>query len=215
MKYFACLLLLSVAPLNSAEPQHKHGVHGMLLFGDTEQLYISHLPLFAHPHDQQVIAAVKINGIAAAALPELLATEKLITLVPEPFDLKHITQASFQFKARLYRGHFERGGQPHGEEVTIQITELIINQALSGFSTKTAHHYQLTNHSSEYQYYFRVIDSRPAADHIIQVKSDKPLPPQLHFETEALYSEAASIAAQLGITAAEVSSLYLEINELQ
>lgn len=37
------------------------GIHGMLLFGDQEALYLSHLPMFTSPHNFQVIVEISFD----------------------------------------------------------------------------------------------------------------------------------------------------------
>lgn len=93
------------------------GVHGMLLFGD-DVLYLSHLPMFQHPHNFQVILQVDFDEIASDALRvNRNGNDNMYTFEPVDF---HITEldpngdgpARTSVEGVIYRGHFERGGQP-------------------------------------------------------------------------------------------------------
>lgn len=93
------------------------GVHGMLLFGE-DVLYLSHLPMFQHPHNFQVILQVDFDEIASDALRvDSNGNNNMYTFEPEQF---HITEldpsgdgpARTSVEGVIYRGHFERGGQP-------------------------------------------------------------------------------------------------------
>lgn len=102
-------------------------VHGMLLFG-SNKIYISHLPMFHRPHDYQVIAEVELG---AAARATYLAAHKadphspLYTLVPERFVLPDVISGAKSFKATVFKGHFERGGEPIAEASEVKITKVV------------------------------------------------------------------------------------------
>ena len=94
------------------------GVHGMLLFGE-DALYLSHLPMFQSPHNFQVILEVGFDDAASGTLRADRETggHGLYTFKPAEF---HITEldpggdgpARSSVEGTIYRGHFERGGQP-------------------------------------------------------------------------------------------------------
>ena len=88
-------------------------VHGMLLFGQGET-YLSHLPMFHHPHDYQVLLQVQLDSNARATYlaDQANSVNKGIyyTFAPERFVLPKIVKEKKCFSGSLYRGHFERGG---------------------------------------------------------------------------------------------------------
>lgn len=99
------LFLFSFLSL-TAIAEHKHdpaGVHGMLLIAG-EKNYISHLPLFGGIHNYQLIVEVEIKG-------NKLDPKQFYTIEPEKFSLTQFIQKPFPFKAKIYDGHFERGGK--------------------------------------------------------------------------------------------------------
>lgn len=93
------------------------GMHGMLLFG-REVLYMSHLPMFATPHNFQVLLRVALDDAADQVLRDdrEAGDQSMYTFAPAPFPIaeldpggEHPTRTSIE--GRLFRGHFERGGQ--------------------------------------------------------------------------------------------------------
>lgn len=94
------------------------GVHGMLLFG-SDPLYLSHLPMFGSPHNFQVILEVTFDEAGA----EILRSDRdetgngLYTFEPVEFDIteldpRHGPTGRTTIDGTVYRGHFERGGEP-------------------------------------------------------------------------------------------------------
>jgi hypothetical protein len=103
------------------------GVHGMLLFGE-EELYLSHLPMFASPHNFQVLLEVTFD----AGVRDALASdrESVHTFAPEPFPIVELepggeTPARTSIEGTIFRGHFERGGDPIAEGVTAQVQDVV------------------------------------------------------------------------------------------
>jgi hypothetical protein len=210
MNNICLLLLMSLLSSPKDQTNHKHGIHGMLLFVQANQWYVSHLPLFAHPHDQQVLASVTIHG-----LDETINPQQLMTLVPEPFDLTRINESGFGFTASVYWGHFERVGTLHQSNLSVVIEELLIYQPLGKYR---AHHelsYQLIGEPGPVQYYARLIDHRPAADHILRVETSRLLPAQLVFSTQSLHITDKELADELDLPIDLVTTFYLEVDELK
>jgi hypothetical protein len=91
-KHVVRMLVLMLGPAAMAQtpevpqaqvpaPQHRMGVHGMVLFGSGPRLYASHIPMFHRPHDRQVVIAVSATG------GELLARGRGQGGVPRAHDL--------------------------------------------------------------------------------------------------------------------------------
>lgn len=109
---FAVLTLLKVqaGELNNLHESHSlFGSHGMVLIhDDKEGIFLSHLPLYNHPHDFQLIYKVEINE--SEKVNDLLGNQ-IITVLPDNFDLSRLVKGeSFSINANVYQGHFERGG---------------------------------------------------------------------------------------------------------
>lgn len=128
------LLIAVVAPsgAQAATVSHQHhadppSTHGMLVVG-TQAVYLSHLPMFHSPHDYQVILEAKFDDRAQRAYLESLKNHPeatVYTLVPERFSLPEMIKSPRPFKAELFRGHFERGGEPIATNVTVTIKSTI------------------------------------------------------------------------------------------
>jgi hypothetical protein len=111
------------------------GLHGMLLFGE-DVLYLSHLPMFTNPHNFQVILETGFDDAAGQVLRADRETggNGLYTFKPEEF---HITEldpggdgpARSSIEGTIYRGHFERGGQPIAD-VAAQVRDVVYFQEL-------------------------------------------------------------------------------------
>jgi hypothetical protein len=130
-KILAWMLVLVLGPAVMAQtpevsqarrptPQHRMGVHGMVLFGAGPRLYASHIPMFQRPHDRQLVLAVSLSH------PELAAgrdfSDGTYTLEPERFDLDALADGRLKhFKATLYRGNFEAGGKVLHQDVTVRV----------------------------------------------------------------------------------------------
>ena len=113
------------------------GLHGMLVFGggglDLVQapVYISHLPMFAAPHDFQVIA--QVSGDAAGTYGNFISHfgfSSTYTFKPVPFPIDELDPsgggpARTSIAGTLFRGHFERGGEPIGTGVSVDIEQVV------------------------------------------------------------------------------------------
>jgi len=103
------------------------GIHGMVLLGEETQ-YASHLPLFYSPHDYQIILKIKFDETSTSNYQKDRVEHpenKLYTLEPEKFVLPEILNKVTAFKANIYRGHFERGGELIIKNAQVQITKVL------------------------------------------------------------------------------------------
>ena len=107
------------------------GVHGMLLFGE-EAIYLSHLPMFATPHNFQVLLEVAFED----AVRELLrskgrgARDGIWTFAPDPFPIVELAPpaaepARTSIEGTVFQGHFERGGEPIAEGAVADIRRVV------------------------------------------------------------------------------------------
>jgi hypothetical protein len=107
------------------------GVHGMLLFGE-EVLYLSHLPMFASPHNFQVLLEVGFDDdVRAAVLSDRgVPDDGIYTFVPQPFPVAELSPESGRpsrtaIEGTIFRGHFERGGEPIAEDVVAKVERVV------------------------------------------------------------------------------------------
>ena len=85
----------------------------LILAGD--KVLASHMPLYAPPHNYQVVYEVTTNDthlkIIKKALNESLKKQTQITILPTKFDLNLlINKLTPTLNTTVFNGHFERGG---------------------------------------------------------------------------------------------------------
>lgn len=112
------------------------GRHGMLLFGG-DSLYLSHLPMYACPHNFQVLLEVGLDEKARDTLRADRARhgDGMYTFDPAFFPIDELephdgVPARTSFDGTLVRGHFERGGVPIGAEVRVDIRRVVFYSQL-------------------------------------------------------------------------------------
>jgi hypothetical protein len=128
------VLFAVVSPLTAGEVRPGHapssdppGSHGMLVVG-TDVVYLSHLPMFHVPHNYQLIfeAALDADVLADYRRDAGAHAETYYTLVPtERWVLPDTIVEGARFSADLYRGHFERGGTPIRQGVTVMVRRIV------------------------------------------------------------------------------------------
>lgn len=164
-------------PASDAQSAHgghaAHGVHGMVLFGENA-LFASHLPLYAHPHDWQVLLRLRVRDAALAqAIRTELRAGRQLTLEPERFDLLRLdpsAQAPLKrFKGRLYRGHFERGGALW-QDAEFEVERTLVFRRLSADTPKPAQMQYFAFRDRGIVYLVHRIHGRPDFDHIVSVR---------------------------------------------
>ena len=182
----ALALLLTGEVANAAHDHHHHmpskdkpAGHGMLMVG-TDSVYLSHLPMFHSPHDYQVIFKAKISALKVyqedkAANPQ----EPVYTLDPERFVLPDMVKNPRPFKATIYRGHFERGGQPIAENVTVEIETIVHFAKFDPKAVKPATTSYLLFGGGSELFLAHVITAKPDFDHVLSIGSAKGLAPMV------------------------------------
>lgn len=120
--------LVVLANVSARGADDRPAIHGMLMVG-SHSVYLSHLPMFMSPHDYQVIVEVDLGSQAQSAYIEDRKShpqENIYTLEPEErFILPEMLRNPRPFLAKIYRGHFERGGVPIGQSVTVNIKKVL------------------------------------------------------------------------------------------
>ena len=170
------LCLVPQAHVESAAPQARaHGVHGMVLFGEPGQLFASHLPLYRHPHDWQVVLELEPESAAGENLIRAQLNEGgLLTLEPEPFDLFRLKPGAGEplasFKAALYRGHFERAGQKLAE-LGWRVKRTWFFEPVQVRSDVTDHRYLVVGTEPDRQWLLHRVERRPDVDQILRIET--------------------------------------------
>ncbi|NDF15904.1 hypothetical protein EB061_11380 [bacterium] len=180
------LLSLLFAFLPSAHADAP-SVHGMLVFGN-EHVYVSHLPMFHSPHDYQMIAELELPPAALAKYrASLYSPETVYTLVPEKLVLPELVAHPHPFLADLYQGHFERGGTPIAEEITVKLKKVLLFQKfVPGQGKPTLTNFFLFGTPTE-AFLAHEILAKPDFDQVIAVA---PTPLALDGKVRTLTSEA-------------------------
>jgi hypothetical protein len=139
-------------------------VHGMLVVGE-RTVYLSHLPMFGHPrHDVQAILEVRLTGDeqevqATYAEDRRRSGEPVYTLEPEHF-----------VTGTLYRGHFERGGDPLLQHVTVTVDQVVHFRQFDPEADKPViQHYLLFGRGDE-RFLAHLITSPPDFDQVVSVQ---------------------------------------------
>ncbi|MBC3920604.1 hypothetical protein H8L32_24275 [Undibacterium sp. CY18W] len=179
MRRLLSLFLLSFCCIFSAHAENKHGptwgVHGMLLFGNSEGMYVSHLPMFHAPHDYQVVLQIRCLDQQLDAAIKARLEQKLVlwTMEPEQFEIARLAADSKlplkQFKANIVLGHFEQGGKLEYKDVPVVVEKTLIFRQLSPQmrESKQAVYHQIG--SGTQRFLLKEIDSRPDFDHMLAI----------------------------------------------
>ncbi len=107
----------------------------MLLFGE-EVVYLSHLPMFAPPHNFQVILEVALDDAGHEALlsDRDLAADGYHTFVPETFPITELEPGQGavreSIRGAIHQGHFERGGPLLVEDAVARVSEVVVFREL-------------------------------------------------------------------------------------
>ena len=167
----------AAANYNGETPHRKHStlaVHGMVLFGN-QRLYASHLGLYHHPHDRQIVLPIRFSKPEQADSYARWRTDNpgLVTLAPRPFELANLAPDAKTFEhtivVDIYRGHFERGGEKVFSQIAMQLDKPLIYQVLSpgGNRAAQASFWLLPDGDSDFLVY--QIGPRPDQDLIAEV----------------------------------------------
>lgn len=175
MKSFSSLLFLIVLTATEPAPARADatGIHGMVLFGDS-QAYASHLPMFHAPHDRQLILKVSLKPLPGSHGHASYARAKAggttyFTLEPRIMDLEKIASgAKTEFVASVYAGHFERGGHNLGD-LKVIVEKVVLSKKLD--ASAPIHQTEKYFVFGEAGNYFaaHLIASKPSFDAIFEV----------------------------------------------
>jgi hypothetical protein len=173
MKKLALLLsiLTNVSFACQVGGADRPSVHGMLLVGESE-IYLSHLPMFHSPHDYQVILNVEIDKEALNIYKKQHqdSSETVYTLVPETFVLPEMIKNPKPFTAKIYQGHFERGGILIAENVAVKIKKVVYFKKFEAKNIEEGFSKYIVFGNQTEQFMAHLITSKPDFDQVIKIK---------------------------------------------
>lgn len=158
------------------------GLHGMVLFGGRDGLWVSHLPLFidpprfVHPHDRQVYVEVAFADPALDKMmrAKLAAKPALWTVKPESFQLVCLTLGNplqlKQFNADIFEGHFERDGIERQTGVTVKVVRVIENHRIDSKKGPGTRARYLPIGRGDSMFLVKQVEARPDFDHIVALR---------------------------------------------
>lgn len=154
-------------------------VHGMVLFG-SDQLFVSHIPMYMTPHDYQALAKVSLSSTGLAAYKKYNTNgQQYFTIAPRPFVLPQLLNGTLKsFQADIYRGSFEQGGRVIASGVTVTVESVDYQARLSKATAPAASLQYLTLNDGDSSFLAHKITAPNNFDHIVQIKwlNQKSLP---------------------------------------
>jgi glyoxylase-like metal-dependent hydrolase (beta-lactamase superfamily II) len=159
-------ILARVAPPSTDRP----AIHGMVLLG-RDRLWLSHLPLFHPPHHYQLLfeATMSPADLARYRADALAHPESLYTVEPiARWVLPTTVARDSGFDARVYRGHFERGGTVIADRVRLTVREVLMFQRFTPGAQPDAGAWLAFGGGREWFLAHR-IEGAPDLDQLVQV----------------------------------------------
>jgi hypothetical protein len=168
-------LLIVGAPVFAQHHPDKPAIHGMLLKG-RGTIYASHLPMFHSPHDYQIILKLKFDDAANQRYLQdrkVHTEEPVYTIEPEVFVLPEMVNRTKKFKAKVYRGHFERKGVMIAEDVHVTIEQVIYFKHFKDDERKPVHLKYILFGNDKEQFLAHQISASPDFDEVLAMKIEK------------------------------------------
>ncbi|MEM5510219.1 hypothetical protein WNY98_15185 [Pseudoalteromonas sp. AS71] len=122
MKHILLFFILLSSAAHANTPQHNshkthsyNGFHGMALILAGDKVLASHMPLYAPPHNYQIVYEVTTDDTHLKTIKNILNKaadeQRQITILPTKFDLNLlINKKTPTLNVTIFNGHFERGG---------------------------------------------------------------------------------------------------------
>ena len=174
LDFLQALVLVFVLAAGPAQAHdHSMGTHGMVLFGDRDGLYASHLPLFRAPHDHQVVLRLRLAdpGLERALRAQLDGKTALWTIAPERFELSRLGPDSaaplHSFAADVFDGHFERDGRRAYIGAGFVVEKVLVYRRLDPAARSRLE----ARYLPVGRFLVKEIDSRPDYDHIVALSA--------------------------------------------
>lgn len=203
------------------------GEHGMVLFGDQDGLYASHLPMLHAPHDYQVLLRLHVaDARLDAALRQRLAGKPVLwTIAPEAFELQRLAPRSAhpltQFKADLVLGHFEQKGHTEYAAATLVVEQVLLFRQLATEAKNNASASYMQIGGGAQRFLVKRIDSRPDFEHIVSFTAKAGAPtgpvtvPKQALRQPAQQALAAALLPVLGAPPTMRGAVYFSTDDLQ
>jgi hypothetical protein len=151
------------------------GSHGMVVTGTPEGAFISHIPMFAAPHDVQAVVAGSFTTLTGSALPPSFS-ESLHTFVPDRMSLDALRLGSLaELRGQIFLGNFEQGGRPLPSRVRFAVSRVVHQHVLDAGATQPELTYLLFG-SRERTFAVHHIAGAPSFDEVLKVDLDGDLP---------------------------------------
>lgn len=170
----ACASHSSSGAPPASHAAHRMGTHGMVLFGQGEALYASHIPMYRRPHDVQLLLAVAVEH------PELPAgrdfSDGTYTLEPERFDLDALMAGTLKsFRATVFQGNFEGGGTPVYRDATVRVGRVVHVEPLSAEAPAQAEPSYWVLGEGRAAYLVHALSRAPDFDQVVKVSLEAPV----------------------------------------
>ncbi|MFG3498835.1 hypothetical protein [Streptomyces sp. NPDC047928] len=156
------------------------GRHGMLLFGDEEASYLSHLAMFDKPHNVQAVVDVRFDDATRTALAAHrhgVPGEGYDTFDPVVFPLADLDPAGGDpvgttLKGKVFCGHFERKGgtrPPLAPRAVADVRHVVYHSVLdvNAYAAEPGVLTYLCFGRGGRLYLAHAITTRPSFDHVL------------------------------------------------
>ncbi len=165
------------------DPKHLQdppGFHGMLMFGQGDTFYISHLPMFHKPHDYQAIVEVRLKPDAKAKYQaEMKRKGGYATFSPEGnFVLPEQVIAKKPITGSLFQGHFERGGSEL-MSTELELVRVVFYKKINPNDKKPAKEKYIIFGKGDEYFMAHEVFQRPNVDEIIPLPKSYPISKEL------------------------------------
>jgi hypothetical protein len=223
------LAFISNSFLSQPAKAHEHStdpmaIHGMLMVG-TSSIYISHLPMFHSPHNYQAIFEIVIDDASRDKYIEAKqnSMETVYTLVPEAFVLPEMISHPQVFKAKIFKGHFERGGQMIASNVNVKISKVIYAKKFEPLDIKPTGSTNIIFGNKSEQFMAHAVTTAPDFDQVMAIGISKEAIALLDTQPYLMisfsdFSNAMPLQAPIDLKSEyevkATSTLYLEFDDL-
>ena len=174
----------------AALAQDPQAVHGMLVVGE-EPAFLLHLPMFQDPealervpprrmpHRYQAILEVAFAGANANAHEEYVQDRRenpdvtVYSIAPEPFVLPELAadEPRTSFPADVFRGHFEKGGEPILRGAEVRINRVVHFREFDPEAEKPERLEYLLFGRGDQLFAAHVLIGPPDFDHVLSVRN--------------------------------------------
>ncbi|TMP30159.1 hypothetical protein CWB99_03155 [Pseudoalteromonas rubra] len=161
--------LLFISPVLLAHQEHStFGVHGLVMMQVDSKVIASHLPMPRGMHARQFLFEIKPTPALAAILDRLFKSQVLVTFSPTPFELDKLRHGEISvLSGSVYQGHFERGGNLLGTNVTFEVGKVILDEPVA---PATNGHFYVRPITQEHCLFIHRIGHLSSFDQVVQVK---------------------------------------------